>query len=131
MIPLPDASAYGSVIVLVSMVTAAFRASALPCRLAPVFNVIESRAIIVPAKVEFVPKVAEVPTCQNTLLATTLPERTTWVPDPVVSVESIWKTKTSLALPVRVRVPAVIPVELEVLYVPAVSVRPPRSPART
>lgn len=131
MIPLPDASAYGSVIVLVSIVTAAFSASALPCRLAPVVSVIESWAIMVPTKAEFVPRVAELPTCQNTLLATTPPVRTTCVPDNVVSVEPIWKTKTSLELPVRVRVPVVIPVVLEVLYVPAASVRFDRSPGRT
>jgi hypothetical protein len=55
----------------------------------------------VPAKLEFVPRVAELPTCQNTLLATTPPESTTWELSRVVSVEPIWKTKTSLALPVR------------------------------
>jgi len=87
---------------------------------------------MVPAKLELTPRVAEVPTCQNTLLARTPPESTTEVPVPVVNVEPIWKTKTELAFPVRVRLPGpTIPVELEVLYVPAVSVRPVRSPGRT
>jgi len=114
-------------------VTWPVRASALPCRVAPVFNVIDAWAIMVPTKIEFVPRVAELPTCQNTLLGETPPVRTTCVVDRVVNVEPIWKTKTELEFPVRVRIPPTdkIPVELEVLYVPSASVRPVRSPGRT
>ena len=85
---------------------------------------------MVPAKLEVVPRVAELPTCQNTLLASTPPERITWVPVPVVSVEPIWKIKQELAFPARVRVPADIIVELAFVYTPGVSVRPDRFPGR-
>jgi hypothetical protein len=55
--------------VLVSKVTAPFRARALPWRVAPVVTVIELRAKMFPANELVVPRVAEVPTCQNTLEA--------------------------------------------------------------
>jgi hypothetical protein len=49
---------YVRVMALVSRLTAPFRARALPSSVAPVFSVIDSRAMIVPLKLEFVPKVA-------------------------------------------------------------------------
>jgi hypothetical protein len=52
-----------------SKVTAPFRASALPCTVTPLVTVIDVRAKIFPAKTEFVPSVAELPTCQKTLQA--------------------------------------------------------------
>ena len=52
---------------LVSIVTAPFRAKALPDTLAPVFRVMLVSARIFPANAVPVPRVAELPTCQNTL----------------------------------------------------------------
>ena len=53
--------------VFVSSVTAPFRARALPDTLAPVFMVMLVSARIFPTNVVVVPRVAELPTCQNTL----------------------------------------------------------------
>ena len=57
----------GTVIALVSRVTAAVRARARPYIDAPVFKVILSCAIMVPTNVVDVPSVAELPTCQYLL----------------------------------------------------------------
>ena len=54
--------------VLVSSVTVPFRARILPDMVAPVFTVMLVSARIFPANAVFVPSVAELPTCQNTLL---------------------------------------------------------------
>jgi hypothetical protein len=59
----------GEVITFVSKVTAPLRAKALPSILAPVVAVMEVRARMLPLKVDAVPNVAELPTCQNTLHA--------------------------------------------------------------
>ncbi len=91
--------------VLVSSVTAAFLASNRPVTFAPVVAVIDAFARIVPLKVEFVPSVAELPTCQKTLLGRTPLMRFTLLLAAVVSVDPIWKMKTSLELPSRVREP--------------------------
>jgi hypothetical protein len=56
-----------AVTTFVSRVTAPFCASALPNRVAFVVSVTLARARIFPIKVEPVPIVAELPTCQNTL----------------------------------------------------------------
>ena len=53
--------------VLVSIVTAPFRAKALPDTLAPVVSVMLVSARIFPTNVLFVPRTAELPICQNTL----------------------------------------------------------------
>ena len=97
---------------LVSNVTAPFRASALPFSVAPLVNVMEARAITFPVIVVPVPSVAELPTCQKTFLAWAPPMRLT-LPAAVVSVDPIWKMKTAFGspLPSRVRFP-VIPSEL-------------------
>ncbi len=55
--------------VLPSIVTAPFKANALPSTVAPVFNVMEVSAMMVPAKSVPVPNVAELPTCQKMLQA--------------------------------------------------------------
>jgi hypothetical protein len=65
------------VMVLSSSVTAPLRASARPCKVAPVFIEIDESARIVPTKELDVSSVAELPTCQKTLHARTPPERTT------------------------------------------------------
>jgi hypothetical protein len=59
----------GLVMVLSSRVTAPFLASARPSMVAPVVTEIDVRARMLPTKVEFVPSVAELPTCQKTLHA--------------------------------------------------------------
>ena len=60
-----------------SNVTAPFRASALPSRFTPVVIVIDVKARMFPLKTEFVPSVAELPTCQKTLQALAPLARTT------------------------------------------------------
>ena len=59
----------GAVIVFVSRVTAPFRASMRPSTVARVVRVMLVSAIRVPSKLDAVPSVAELPTCQNTLQA--------------------------------------------------------------
>ena len=56
----------------VSIVTAPLRASSLPDIVTPVVVVMEVNARIFPMKVEVVPSVAEVPTCQKTFAACAL-----------------------------------------------------------
>jgi hypothetical protein len=61
-----------------------------------------------PAKVVFVPRVAELPTCQNTFLDTAPPDMMTWLlPLAVVRLETIWKIQTPVAGPARVRFPVI------------------------
>jgi hypothetical protein len=72
--------------------------------LAPVVTEIDWRARMLPSKVEFVPSVAELPTCQKTLQAWAPPVRATWLPDPVMRVDPAWKMKTALGLPSALRV---------------------------
>ena len=73
--PVPDAVGpvpvvqEGTMMVSSSRVTAPLRASARPVMVSPVCTVIEVRARMVPWKVEPVPIVAELPTCQKTLQA--------------------------------------------------------------
>ena len=119
----------GTLIVLSSKVTAPLRARTRPVTDAPVSSVAEVRAMMVPTKsVVSVPRVAELPTCQNTLHACTPPvNRTDAGPvDPVVRVLPAWNTNTELAFPVRVSGPLSV-MELDAVYTPAVSVRLPRS----
>lgn len=84
---------------LLSNVTAPFRARALPSMTAPVVMVIEVKARMLPLNMELVPKVAELPTCQQTFEAFAPPARITCLPAVVVSEDAIWKMKTALALP--------------------------------
>jgi hypothetical protein len=87
------------VMVLVSMVTAPSRASSLPWIVAPVFAVMDAKAMMVPTKRVPVPSVAEEPTCQKTLQACAPPASRTLVLEPVISVEPIWKMNTALGSP--------------------------------
>lgn len=89
---------------MVSRLTWPLRASARPSMVVPVATVIEVRARMLPTKVELVPSVAELPTCQKTLQAWAPPMRLTWLPDPVMRVEAIWKMKTALGSPWASRV---------------------------
>ena len=68
--------------------------------------------MIVPRKVEPVPSVAELPTCQKTLQAWAPLIRLTLLADAVVSVEPAWKTKTAFGLPPPLSVSAPVrPIE--------------------
>ena len=86
-------------IVLVSNVTAPFRASVRPFTMvAPVSSPIEVKARMLPLKAVSVPRVAELPTCQNTLQDSPL-MKLTELSDAVVSVLPIWKMKTAAGSP--------------------------------
>ena len=95
------------VMVLVSSVVAPLRANILPSAVAPVVIVIDVKARTVPVNTEFVPCVAELPTCQKTLQGAAPPMRLTRLAEAVVSVEPAWKMKTAFPSPwaSRVRVP--------------------------
>src|SRR5207244_8788860 len=121
----------GSVMVLVSKVTAPVRANSRPSTAAPVVTVMEANARMFPLNTEPVPSVAELPTCQKTLAALAPPLRITWRAEVVVRVDAIWKMKTALASPwaSSVRSPEEISSEEVDLYRPGVRVCPPRLPA--
>ena len=89
----------GEVIVSSSRVTAPLRASARPAMVSPVFTEIDVRARMLPAKAEFVPRVAELPTCQNTLQAWAPLVRMTLLAESVTSVDGAWKMKTAFGSP--------------------------------
>jgi hypothetical protein len=84
---------------LVSIVTAPFLANALPSMSAPVFRVMLVSARILPANAVSVPRVAELPTCQNTLQGSALLSMLTDELLAVVSVLPIRKTKTASGSP--------------------------------
>ncbi len=90
--------------VLSSIVTAPPSARTRPFTVAPVFRVIEVVARIVPAKSVVVPRVAELPTCQNTLQACAPFSSATVLVEAVVSVEPAWKMKTESRFPPPLRV---------------------------
>jgi len=93
----------------VSNVTAPVSAINLPSIDAPVVAVIDARAIIVPLKTEYVPRVAELPTCQKTFEDDAPLVRTILLapgPAAVVSVLPILKMYTPLPESVSVPVMA-------------------------
>jgi hypothetical protein len=94
----------GTVIVSSSRVTAPLRASARPAMVSPVSTEIDVRARMLPAKSVLVPRVAELPTCQNTLQAWASPVRTMLLAESVMSVEGAWKMKTAFGSPPASRV---------------------------
>ena len=106
----------GAVKVLLSSDTWPLRASARPSTSVPVVTEIDVSAMIVPTKVDVVPRVAELPTCQKTLHAVAPLIRLTRLSDAVINVDATWKMKTALGSPwpSRVSVPlrASGPVEL-------------------
>src|SRR3569833_1442343 len=97
----------GMVKVLSSRETWPLRASARPAPTVPVVTVSEVNAMIVPTKFEFVPSVAELPTCQNTLHAWAPLIRFTLLAEAVIKVEATWKIQTLLESPwpSKVKVP--------------------------
>jgi hypothetical protein len=114
-----------AVIVSSSRVTAPLRASARPATVSPVSTEIDVRARMVPAKPEFVPSVAELPTCQKTLQAWAPSVRVTLLAESVMSVEGAWKMKTAFGSPPASRVsdPPTSSDE-DALYTPGASVWP-------
>lgn len=102
------------VMVFVSRVTAPFRANNCPCTLAPVFAAMDVKAKICPTKLEFVPKVAELPTFQKIRQKRALLMRLTLLPAAVMSVEVVLNTKTPSGSPwaSSVRVPVIWKVPL-------------------
>src|SRR5205814_85487 len=91
--------AYGTLTGFESSDTAPLRARARPLRVAPFVKVMEVSATMFPLKVEDVPSVAELPTCQNTFLACVPPLRITCELVAVVSEDPTWKMKTAFASP--------------------------------
>ncbi len=89
----------GSVMSLVSNVTAPLLASARPSRNAPVFMVTEMDAMIVPTKLVPVSSVAELPIFQKTLHGEAPLMNTTLLAGAVVKVESTWKMNTDCEFP--------------------------------
>ena len=83
---------------MVSNVTAPVRASSLPFTVAPVPNEMDASDKMLPLKTEAVLRVAELPTCQNTLHAFAKLINVTVLLTDVVSVDAIWKMKTLLGL---------------------------------
>src|SRR5437867_13392587 len=75
------AAGIGNLMSLESRVTAAVRANSRPSTVTPVVTVMEAKARMFPLNTEPVPKVAELPTCQNTLAALAPPLKITWRPD--------------------------------------------------
>jgi hypothetical protein len=92
---------------LLSIVTAPFRARALPdTMLAPLFRAMLVSARILPLNAVVVPRVAELPICQNTLQSEPPLIMRTDELLAVVSLLPIWKMKTASALPWASRVSA-------------------------
>ncbi len=83
--------------------------------------------MMVPTKVEPVPRVAELPTCQKTLHELAPLMSCTVLVDAVMRVLGAWKTQTELGSfwASSVRVP-VRSIELAELYTPGARVNPPR-----
>nr|WP_246507058.1 hypothetical protein [Actinocrinis puniceicyclus] len=104
----------GRVTVLVSSDTCPLRASSLPVMLAPVVAVMDVRARMLPLKVEFVPSVAELPTCQNTLHACAPLISATLLAEPVIRVLAISKMNTELGSPWPSSVTVPVRLRLEV-----------------
>ena len=112
---LGDAAGHVSTLtVLKSRVTVAPNAKTPPLDTALVLSVTEAAARIFPWNKLPVPKVAELPTCQNTLHGNPPPVSRTVDPDAVIREDPIWKYHASLAEPVpaRVKVPVTAAEEL-------------------
>jgi hypothetical protein len=112
---LEDAAGHFSTLtMLLSRVTDAPNAKTPPLDTAAVLSVTEAAARIFPWNTLPVPKVAELPTCQNTLQANPPLVSRTLDPDAVIREDPIWKYHASLAEPVpaRVKVPVTAAEEL-------------------
>ena len=112
-------------------VTEPFRAIARPFSVAPEPIETVVKAMMFPETLEFVPSVAELPTCQVIREACAPPLRMTWRPTSTVNEEAIWKTNTAFELPPASSVTSaevISSVDVD-LYTPGDRVMPPRSPA--
>jgi hypothetical protein len=89
---------------LLSSVTAPVRASRLPDVDAAVVAVMDVKARTLPIKIELVPRVAELPTCQKTLHVLPLLITCTRALLAVMNVLPIWKMNTLAELPCASRV---------------------------
>lgn len=116
----------GRVIVSSLSVTAAWWAKTRPATVTFDVRVIDVRARMLPTKVLVEPKVAELPTFQNTLHAWASPISMTVLSDEVIRLEPAWKTNTELGspFPLRVRVPVRCSVDVA-LYTPGTRLFPP------
>jgi hypothetical protein len=74
--------------------------------MSPVVTVIDCKARMLPWKMECVPSVAELLTCQNTLQAEAPLVRKTWLAESVMRVEPTWKMKTAFASPCAFKISA-------------------------
>jgi hypothetical protein len=101
----PTAVQSGTVMVLVSRVTAALRAITLPSTVVPVCRVVEVKDITVPTNVVLVFNVVELPTCQKTLQADAPPVSSTVAFGAVINVDPAWKMNTASGPPFNVSVP--------------------------
>jgi len=97
----------GLVMMLVSRVTAPLIASRRPSTVAPVLAEMLVRARTDPTNMEPTSTVAELPTCQKTLHAWAPPVSITRLLTAVISVDWVWKMKTSSGPPLSVRVPVI------------------------
>jgi hypothetical protein len=100
-VPLPVVPGAQCAALIVSLirVTLPLRASARPWRVTPLFSEIDVRAMTLPTKADVVPKVAELPTCQNTLHGCAPLIMFTRLADAVIRVEAAWKMNTELGSP--------------------------------
>ena len=98
------------------IVTAPFCAKARPVNVAPELIDIDVKARMEPSKWEPTPMVAELPTCQKTLLDLAPPINTMLLFTVVIKVDPAWKIQTASGLPPAssVKVP-VTPKELGLL----------------
>nr|WP_254550049.1 hypothetical protein [Catellatospora tritici] len=114
-------------IVLLMRVTEPFRASSRPLTVAPLFNEIVVRAMMVPTNVVLVSRVAELPICQNTLQACAPLISATVLFGAVISVASVWKmnTESGRPCPFRTRVP--VRPNVGLVYTPSGRICPPSS----
>lgn len=101
---LETAAQVGTVTVLVSKVTSPVLASNLPSTTALVPRVILVDARIVPWKLDPLPSVAELPTCQKTLHACAPFSKIISLAEADVSPEPAWKINTAFAFPAPFRV---------------------------
>ncbi len=83
-------------------------ANARPFKEALVPRLMAVPAKTVPTNDDEAPVVSVVPICQKTFFAKAPPERTMEVDDAVDTDVAAWKIHTSVELPVRVKIPAVI-----------------------
>lgn len=117
------------VMVVLSSVTTPYRAIRRPSTADEAAAVIEVNAIRLPIRTELLPRLADVPTCQKTLLALAIPARTTREKLPVVkmSVINIQISAAFTALSVTVLDAERVKPPDPDRYTPAPNVTPPNS----